>query len=185
VSTRVGYAGGTTENPEYSNLGDHSETVQITYDPAQISYEELLDVFWYIHNPTVKPLSDQYKSVIFYHDDEQKRLAMETKERREAEVGSTIYTEIVPAAEFYLAEAYHQKYHLRQIPELAGEFMAIYPDIEDFVNSAAVTRINGYAAGYGAEDVLQEELYDLGLSPEGIERVLNMSSGLAPVYPFP
>jgi peptide-methionine (S)-S-oxide reductase len=175
ISTRVGYAGGTTGNPEYYRLGDHSETVQIEYDPAQISYQDLLNVFWHSHNPTMDPRSYQYKSIIFYHNDEQKRLATESKEHREAEIERKIFTEMVPAPEFYLAEEYHQKYYLQDIPELVNEFRAIYPDFNDFINSTAAARVNGYAAGYGTKAALQEELYDLGLSPEGTNKVLDIA----------
>ena len=79
VRTRVGYAGGLKENPSYYGLGDHSETIQIDYAPTRISYQELLDVFWSSHNPQQRPWSTQYKSMILYHTDEQKRLAMETE----------------------------------------------------------------------------------------------------------
>ena len=125
-------------------------------------------------------------SIIFYHNDEQKKLAIETKEREEAERKSRVFTEIVPASEFYLAEAYHQKYYLQHIPELADEFHAIYPDVNDFINSTAVARVNGYAGGYGTEAALQEGLRDLGLSPEGNEKLLEIANrGLKPGCPLP
>lgn len=114
VRTRVGYAGGTTQGPTYRSLGDHSETIQIDYDPTEISYAELLDVFWDSHNPAYPDHSRQYMSIVFYHDEVQKRLAMETKARQEVRAGSQVFTEIVPYTEFYLAEDYHQKYRLRQ-----------------------------------------------------------------------
>ena len=139
----------TTGNPEYYKLGDHTETVQIVYDPTRISYEDLLNVFWHSHNPTMDMMSVQYKSIIFYHNDEQKQIATESKEQLEAEKRSRIFTEIVPAPEFYPAEGYHQKYYLQQVEELAKEFKAKYPDINDFTNSTAVARVNGYVAGYG------------------------------------
>lgn len=74
VQTVVGYAGGEKENPIYEDLGDHTETVEITYDPKQISYEELLAYFWRRHDPTAKQKT-QYKSIIFYHDEAQKKAA--------------------------------------------------------------------------------------------------------------
>ncbi|GAI50142.1 unnamed protein product, partial [marine sediment metagenome] len=146
---RVGYAGGTKDNPSYHDLGDHSETVQIDYDPTRISYEELLDVFWKSHDPTQRPWSRQYMSLVLYHNDEQKRMAMETRDREEARTGSKIYTEIVPAAKFYPAEAYHQKYWLQQKPDLMKEFSVIYPDSDAFTASTAAARVNGYLGGYG------------------------------------
>ncbi len=82
------------------NLGDHTETVQIEYDPGQITYEELLDIFWSSHNPVRPSLSVQYRSIIFYHDEAQKRLALASKARLEEQLKATIYTEIVPYSRF-------------------------------------------------------------------------------------
>ena len=79
IRTRVGYTGGTTVDPTYHDLGDHSETIQIDYDPTQVSYQALLDVFWNSHNPTTRSWSRQYASAVFYHSDEQKKLAMESR----------------------------------------------------------------------------------------------------------
>jgi len=167
-------------------LSDHSETIQIDYDPTKISYNELLDVFWDSHDPTFKPWSRQYMSIVFYHNDEQKRLAMETRDREESKKKGKIYTEIVPYSQFYLAEAYHQKYYLRQIPELVKEFIAVYPDTNDFINSTAVARLNGYAGGYGTQDALQEESGSLGLSPVGNGKLLEIADrGLVPGCALP
>lgn len=178
VRTRVGYAGGTTDNPTYYNLGDYTETLQIDYDPARVSYEDLLSVFWDSHNPVGMPWSRQYMSIIFYHDDEQKRLAEETKAGEEFYLQRQLYTEIVPASAFYLAEDYHQKYRLQGVPELFREFSAIYPEIEDFIASTAVARVNGYIGGYGSEDFLEKHIGDLGLSQEGQEKLLEFISGV-------
>jgi peptide-methionine (S)-S-oxide reductase len=172
IRTRVGYAGGTTKGPTYYNLGDHTETIQIAYDPTQISYAELLDVFWDSHNPTSRPWSRQYMSIVFYHDEEQKRLALETKDREAAERGRAIFTEIVPASQFHLAEDYHQKYRLRQVPEIEQVFRGMYPNNGDFVNSTAAVRVNGYLGGYGTFEALEAELESLDLSPEAMEKLL-------------
>jgi methionine-S-sulfoxide reductase len=176
IRTRVGYAGGTTVDPTYYALGDHTETIQIDYDPAQISYEELLEVFWTSHSPAVRPWSRQYATLIFYHDEEQKRLAVESQERKEAETGKDFYTEIVSFSEFYLAEDYHQKYRLRQVDELMAEFEAIYPDSADFVNSTAAARVNGYVGGHGTLASLEAEIDDLGLSATGQEKLRDLVS---------
>ena len=182
----MGYSGGTLIDPDYHNLGDHSETIQIDYDPQRISYNDLLDVFWRSHSPTSYPYSQQYKSIIFYHDEEQKRQAIESRDKLEAELGRKIVTEVRPAATFYLAEDYHQKYYLRHYSELTREFATIYPDINDFVTSTAVTRVNGYAGGYGTQQSLDRELENLGLSKQGKEKVLEIaSSGLTSVCKVP
>jgi len=178
VRTRVGYAGGTTKNPTYHNLGDHTETIQIDYDPTQISYKELLDVFWDSHNPAQPSWSRQYMSIVFYHNDEQKKLAMETRDREAARINGEILTEIVPASEFYLAEAYHQKYRLQQVPDLMEEFRVMYPDDEDLVDSTAAARVNGYLGSYGTFEALQAETSGLGLSPAGSHRLLDIVRAL-------
>jgi peptide-methionine (S)-S-oxide reductase len=111
-------------------------------------------------------------SIVFYHNEEQRRLAIESKEREESRLGHDIVTEIIPFSEFYLAEDYHQKYYLRQEPGLFQELSAIYPDIRDFIDSTAVARLNGYVGGYGTPETLEKELNSLGLSEAGKERLL-------------
>jgi len=103
-------------------------------------------------------------SIVFYHNEEQRQIAISSKEREEARLGHSIVTEIIPFSEFYLAEDYHQKYYLRQEPGLFQELSAIYPDIGDFIDSTAVARLNGYAGGYGTWETLEKELNSLGLS---------------------
>jgi peptide-methionine (S)-S-oxide reductase len=184
VRTTVGYAGGTTTDPTYRNIGDHTETVEVEYDPSQISYGDLLEVFWHAHSPTSRSWSRQYASLIFYYNDAQKELAEASRTRLQAELGRTVYTEILPA-NFYPAEDYHQKYYLKGT-SLAREYRAIYPEENDFTNSTATARVNGYAAGYGTPETLQAELDDLGLSPEGKEKLLEYAGhGLTPACQVP
>ncbi len=176
IRTRVGYTGGHKENPTYRALGDHAESIEIDYDPAVISYGELLETFWKSHDPGSRPWSRQYMSAIFYHNEEQKRLAVESMKREEAGTRRKIYTEISPAARFYRAEDYHQKYYLRQRPELIRELKAIYPSDEDFVNSTAAARLNGYLALKGPYAALQAELADL-LPPGESRKLLDIVRG--------
>jgi peptide-methionine (S)-S-oxide reductase len=123
VSTSVGYEGGFTPNPTYeevcSGRTGHAETVRVVYDPAKVSYPELLKVFWESHNPTQgmrqgNDIGTQYRSAIFYHTPEQQAEALESLaayQKRLADAGyGEITTEIVPAGEFYFAEDYHQQY---------------------------------------------------------------------------
>lgn len=109
VQTRVGYSGGTTENPTYTNLGDHTETVEVTFDPKKISYEALLEHFWAEHDATME-MKTQYKSAIFAMDQAQQTTAEQSKDERQTKLKKRIVTEIQPAGEFYEAEDYHQKY---------------------------------------------------------------------------
>ena len=171
VYTRVGYTGGTTENPSYHNLGDHTETVQVVYDPSKISYEELLDVFWNNNNPYTRSWSRQYMSAIFYYDDTQKELAVNSY--NEVSQNRKVYVEIMEAETFYAAEDYHQKYFLQQQPNLMREF-EVYSNIRDFVESTAATRVNGYIGGCGDIVGLQEEIDEYGLSEEGKQSLLDM-----------
>ena len=121
TSTKVGYIGGNLVNPTYEEVctdkTGHAEAVQIDYDPNVISYEELLDVFWNNHDPTSlnrqgPDIGYQYRSAIFVHDDDQKKIAEKSKELLEnsGKFSKPIVTEITPAPEFYRAEEYHQKY---------------------------------------------------------------------------
>lgn len=117
-----GYTGGAMDDPSYSLVADgntgHAEAIQLEYDPEIISYERLLDVFWATHDPTTlnqqgADMGTQYRSVIFYHNDEQKKLAEASKKQLEEEkkYNNPIVTEIVPFSTFYKAEDYHQDYY--------------------------------------------------------------------------
>ncbi len=174
VRTRVGYAGGTTLNPTYYQIGDHSETVQIEYDPAVISYEQLLEVFWNSHNPAEQPWSRQYMSIIFYHDEEQKAAALKSMKLRESSSGHSILTEVVPFSRFYLAEDYHQKYYLQQENGILREFTSIYPKMDGLIRSTAAARVNGFIGGYGTLESLQKQINLFGLSPAVNEKLLKL-----------
>jgi peptide-methionine (S)-S-oxide reductase len=129
-----------------------------------ISYNELLTVFWQSHSPTYESYSDQYKSIIFYHNEEQKKLAEESMQQQEASVKQKIYTEIRPFNRFYLAEDYHQKYYLKMHPQFLEEFRLKYPEDADMTNSTAVAKVNGYLGGYGQLEDLEKQIHNLGLS---------------------
>ena len=133
-----------------------------------------MDIFWDSHDPTDQPWSRQYKAIIFFHNEEQRRQAVETRGREESRLKRRIFTEIVPFTEFYPAEPYHQKYSLRQEADLMKEFSAIYPNADDFMNSTAAARLNGYLGGYGSLEVLKAELDTYGLSQGGRQKLLNL-----------
>lgn len=165
VRTRVGYAGGTKEHPTYHSLGDHSETIEIDYDPMKITYGDLLDVFWRSHSPTSRSWSRQYASLVFYHNEEQKRIAEESKAKTASRLGGPVVTKIVPYTGFTFAEDYHQKYALGRYPEFTGELKRAYPLERGFIDSTAVTHVNGYLGGEGTYEDLMTEIDKLGLSP--------------------
>jgi len=118
-NTIVGYTGGNTKNPTYEEVctdkTGHAEAIQITYDPEELSYDELLVAFWSMHNPTQlnrqgPDVGKQYRSAIFYHNEEQKNIAEKSKNNQQQKYDKKITTEIIPVAEFYPAEEYHQRY---------------------------------------------------------------------------
>jgi peptide-methionine (S)-S-oxide reductase len=121
LQTAVGYSGGKTDNPTYEDVCSdetgHAEVVEVEYDPAKVSYDRLLDVFWSGHNPTQlnrqgPDVGTQYRSAIFFHSPEQEAAAKASKERLEksGRFARPIVTEITPASRFWRAEEYHQKY---------------------------------------------------------------------------
>ena len=175
LRTRVGYAGGQTLYPTYGSMGDHSESIQIDYDSTRISYENLLEIFWQNHDPTYRAWGRQYMSAIFYHDETQKKLALETMTREGKRRNKKIQTEILPSGKFYLAEDYHQKYQLRQHRELMAEFKTMFPRTIDFINSTAAARVNGYVGGHGTPDEIKRNLENLGLSAAGSKRLLEIA----------
>jgi peptide-methionine (S)-S-oxide reductase len=142
VKVESGYSGGKTANPTYkevcSGQTGHAEVVQITYDPSKISYDELLEVFWKTHDPTTlnrqgNDVGTQYRSVIFYHNEEQKRLAEAYKKKLIDEKiwDKPIVTEISPFTHFYKAEDYHQNYYENN-PNQAYCQYVIVPKLEKF-----------------------------------------------------
>ena len=110
-------------------------------------------------------------SAIFYHNETQRELALETRALEEKKRNKKIQTEILPLSNFYLAEDYHQKYQLRGQRDLMREFKAMYPREVDFVNSTAAARVNGYLVGYGSSEEIKATVEKLGLSNAGREQV--------------
>jgi peptide-methionine (S)-S-oxide reductase len=119
TKTEVGYEGGTLDNPTYedvcSHTTGHAEVVQVTYDPERISYEQLLDTFWAKHDPTQLnrqgyDVGDQYRSVIFFHDEDQQEAAVRSKAEEQTRHTHPVVTQLAPAGTFYVAEDYHQQY---------------------------------------------------------------------------
>src|SRR4030042_6716444 len=100
IRTRVGYAGGSLQKPTYYNLGNHSETIQIDYDPSRIIYEDLLRVFWESHNTEYPAYSQQYASIIFYHDDEQRKTAEDSLKQEQLRLQVPVCTVIRPFENF-------------------------------------------------------------------------------------
>jgi peptide-methionine (S)-S-oxide reductase len=120
TSTAVGYSGGTLANPSYEDVCSgstgHAEVVEVEFDPARISYDQLLEKFWDSHDPTTRnrqgwDVGSQYRSAIFFQTPEQEAAAIASRDERQKRTRREIVTEITPASEFYRAEEYHQRYH--------------------------------------------------------------------------
>jgi peptide-methionine (S)-S-oxide reductase len=123
LDTAVGYEGGTVANPSYEDVCSkrtgHAEVVEVDFDPEQVSYEELLETFWGLHDPTQlnrqgPDVGSQYRSAIFFHSPEQEEKALESRARAQESFDRPIVTEIVPAATFWRAEDYHQQYLVKR-----------------------------------------------------------------------
>jgi len=173
IRTKVGYAGGTKLGPTYHSLGDHTETIEVDYDPSKTDYNELLKIFWKNHDPTSK-CSRQYMSAIFFHDEEQQRLAIGSQEKAKADHRRPITTKIIPATEFYDAEDYHQKYLLQRHSALC-RLLPTTPT--ELTRSHVLARINGYVGGYGEMADFEAECPKWGLGEEAIEYVRDAMVG--------
>lgn len=172
ISTLSGYAGGTTDQPTYRAIGDHSETVQVVYDPAQISYEQLLEVFWALHDPGSRPYLNQYRNAIFTTDAEQHRLAVVSREMLAEASGRPVHTAIERAGLFTPAEDEHQKHFLQKAPqELLDLLRERYPDRPQLFRSTDAARLNGYLGCHGKPGDLGAGLRRLDL-PARLEQEL-------------
>ncbi|KAK4877078.1 hypothetical protein RN001_009584 [Aquatica leii] len=156
LRTRVGYSGGTTVNPTYKNIGDHTEVIEIDYDPSGIAYEQLLQLFWTNHEyGLTTKIKKQYASLILYHDNDQKDIANKSLKKESIKHLKEMCTEIKPAAIFYPAEDYHQKYRLQQHADLCKAIM-LTPEL--LQKSHVAARLNGYVAGVGTKEALEKDL---------------------------
>jgi peptide-methionine (S)-S-oxide reductase len=137
-----GYAGGLRKNPSYEQVctgaSGHAEVIEITYDTTIISYGELLEIFWALHDPTTlnaqgADKGTQYRSVIYYYDEAQKEIALESIKSAQAHLSDPIVTELSPAPEFYPGEDYHQNYY-NEHPTQGYCYVVIAPKIEKFMS---------------------------------------------------
>lgn len=148
-------------------MGDHTETVQIEFDPKIISFKTILELFWNQHNPKANSKSPQYQNVIFHNSEEQLALINETKPTE------LLATLIKPEGPFFLAEGYHQKYNLRRVKALERVFSNL--SLNDLINSAAATRMNGFVSrgsmSYDKKDDILAELPSFGLDDKSVKKL--------------
>ena len=157
MRTEVGYCGGTTLAPTYRNIGDHAEAVQLHFDPAKVTYAELLALFWSGHDPTYGKGS-QYRAALFCDDEAQRAAARGSAAEVERELGAKVVTEILLGKPFHPAEGYHQKWRLRQKSTLFEALRAHYPDEPAMLASTAAAKANAYVGGHGDAAWLEREL---------------------------
>jgi len=169
VRTRVGYAGGTEPAPSYYSLGDHTEVVQVEYDPAKVEYADLLDVFWANHNPFSGAHKRQYRGVVLAHDEDQRAAAESSKAALAERTGQSVETAIESLDSFTLAEDYHQKYELRSTPVLGDELQDLYGPA--LVDSTVAARLNGFVAGHGDADRREAFLANVALTPAALSEL--------------
>lgn len=160
----MGYTGGTLENPTYRRLGDHTEAIQLDFDPARVSYGDLLRIFWASIDADSPPYKRQYMSAIWPSDEAQLELARESLERETTARRHPLFVEIAPLGTFTAAEDYHQKYYLRHDRTLMRAFDG-YSDVA-FRESRVAARLNGFVSRAGTAELFEAERASYGLSPE-------------------
>lgn len=176
IRTRVGYAGGTTVQPTYRKMGDHTESVEMDFDPDKISYAEILDVFWDNHNPL--NINDykgrQYMSLLLYHDEEQHETMRQVISGRKAQGKGEPDTEIIPYSNFHLAEDNHQKYALKRYPDAIEKLGELYTSHEELVNSTLAARLNGLAKGFTNMERIVNEIYQWPAGLDHREKIVDV-----------
>ena len=159
-------AGGAADAPTYRNMGDHTESFQLVYDPEVISFEDILEVFWGEHDPYRQTWSAQYQNIAFFETDTQ-REAIERYVSILEKGGRKVRTRIEPLGSYTLAEDYHQKHSLRRFPEFT-EALEKRSEGQGWMFTHEATKLNGYLGNYGSCDSLEKEVRVFGL-PGGLE----------------
>lgn len=150
-------------DPDYRNMGDHTETLRVEYDPRVISYDQLLEVFWSLQDPTAEPYLRQYRNATFVLDEHQKQLAEQSKVALASKTGRPVKTAIEAAGIFTDAEDYHQKYYLRRADQLMQGLRPLYDDEKSLIASTEAARVNGFLGCHGDPQTLAADVASLGL----------------------
>ena len=175
----MGYTGGAKTSPTYRDLGDHTEALQVDFDPGQLSYEEVVGYFWESHNPVAAPRGRQYMSAIWYGSERQRDVIDATKDALAERLGQDITTPVLPLETFYNAEDYHQKYCLQRHDRLMKRFEEMYPDFRGVIDSTAAARLNGFAGGQGTAALLDDEKADYGFALDELDVLIRRFKGFA------
>uniref|UniRef100_A0A0N4ZIF5 peptide-methionine (S)-S-oxide reductase n=1 Tax=Parastrongyloides trichosuri TaxID=131310 RepID=A0A0N4ZIF5_PARTI len=180
VGTKVGYAGGKKLNPTYKDIGDHTEVVEVTYNPAIVTYTDLLKVFWNSHSP-FESRSKQYQSAILYLTEEEGDLARKSLEefKNKSNLNDRkIETYIQKITIFTDAEDYHQKYWLRNAPSLFS-ILKLEGKDDEIKNSTIAAKVNGYLGGESDYSELNVIGKDYGLTDNEIEYIIKQTSEIS------
>lgn len=172
----AGYAGGSTPHPTYRDMGDHTECVRVEYDPRKTDYAQLLLEFWKGHEALVEPWCTQYRSLVLWHNSDQKQQVEQALRDVTRRTGQTVYTLLAPAGAFHPAEDYHQKYFLRMTPEVLRAFRGMYPDPIRLAESTAAARANAVLGGYANRADLLRWLPDMSLDDDAETLLLRVVS---------
>lgn len=176
IRTRTGFAGGIKENPTYRSMGDHTETIEVDFNPEMISFENILHIFWNHHTSTNRVAygERQYMSILFYHSDQQKESILKVKKKLEEDRNEEIETKIVPYTCFTLAEDRHQKYYLKRFPKAFERLQAHYPSPKAFTDSTLTARLNGFVKEFGTLNGIQNEVKGWEISEDSRQIVLDL-----------
>lgn len=174
IQTEVGYAGGTSKDPTYRKIGNHSETVHLTFDPEIISYDQLVHLFWENHDAAKDRFykERQYISILFYQNETQYKTAKEIRSEYEQAQGKEIQTEFQTFNHFYTAENHHQKYFLRCFKGATEVIKNLFPDESSFIQSTIAARLNGFVRERGKLPDIKEEITHWGLSEANTKLLL-------------
>ena len=179
IRTRVGFSGGTSPSPTYRKMGDHTETVQIEFDPLKISYAEVLREFWQNHYPNRDNYKGrQYISLLHYHTEQQRQTIDAIQKEMEAQLGELIETEVSTFTQFTPAEERHQKYYLKRYPKALEQTAELYRDRELLRDSTFAARLNGFVKGYGTKDGVLEEIAQWSIGESEKAYLIDVFSGM-------
>lgn len=174
MRTRTGYAGGRSTNPNYQDVGFHSEVIEVDYDPSLITYEALVSHFFESHNATSKPYYQRIKSLVFYRDEAEKEIAQKIIEQQKqiaVQKGLLVYTELKPYEVLYLAEPEHQLKALKAEVSLHSELLEMFGNESNLQNSILGSKLNGFLYGFGSHSEIESILSQSGLSEASKSRV--------------
>lgn len=173
LRTRVGYAGGTTPNPTYQSIGDHTEAISIDYDPTLLRYGDLLDHFWQGHRCQSEAYSRQYMNAVFSRNDVQQEAAQQSRIAHAQKLNlpiDSVATPVIAIDQFTLAEFYHQNYRIAPHDRLRQFLESTYPDLKSFADSTVATRLNSVLGSGDKQgwNLVLKELTEYGL-PSDLE----------------